>query len=281
MAADCIERTTELSVAQDQENSNQHYDGHDHAHSYVRNLYYALLVGVAEELGQVYLGVGPGVEGCIGVLGDGKLRRGHDGGEAAGEKHARHGDDEGLDLEITHAEALDDAHHDAYGKDDEAHRHGAYAPVAHALSEQHAVERDERADRDVDAAGEHDAGHAAGHADEAGVVYENVEEGLEVSEALVGIHDAARRVHDYEQRNGDDQQNGVAVHGTPVLEGGGGLFVYSGRFHAVTASFSAAAALTARRFLKYAFTGGAWMATMTMTTTALNTGATSVETPRA
>ena len=145
-------------------------------------------------------------------------------------------------------------------------------PLAHAVGQQHAVQGHQGAHRDINAAGEHNACHAAGHADQARVADEDVEKGLKIGEALASVHDAASRIEDDKQYDGDDQQQGVAVHLFAAFYG-------VCRFHAWAASFPAAGRAAVCLRTQF-FTGGAWMTTMTITTTALNTGATALDTPR-
>ena len=141
------------------------------------------------------------------------------------------------------------------------------------IAQNHAVQGNQGAYGDVDAAGEHDAGHAAGDADQARAGTQNVEERLHTGEVFVGVGDAAAGVEQNKENNGNEHQQGVTIDGTAAALDGIG-----GRFHTRATSFLAA--LAALCFLNQALTGGAWMATMRITMTALNTGVTSVDTPR-
>ena len=205
------------------------------------------------------------------ILVDGELVGGDHRCHAPGEEHPRHGDDERLDLQIAHAVPLHQPEHHPDDQHQQAHHRGAQSPVGHAVGQQHAVQGHQGAHGDVDASGEHHAGHAAGHADEARIAAQHVEEGLQVGESPFPIDNAADGIEHKEQNDGDEQQQGVAIH----------LAFWFSQAHSLhTLATPFCTALAAARFLNQARTGGAWMATITMTTTALNTGATSVETPR-
>ena len=246
----------------------------DHADAHIGHDQLARPVDGAAE-GQVDAEVGHVIEGLVRLGGDGQLLGGDDRRHAPGKEHARHADDEGLNLQIAHAEALHQAEDDADGQHQQDDGGGAGpAPVVQAVGNDHAVHGDEGAHGDVDAAGEHDAGHAAGHADQARVAAEYVQKGLDRGKALAGVSHAARRIQNEKQYDGDQQQRGVAVH---LLA----LFQRVCRFHTPTAPFTSfSACRLADSFLKNAFTGGAWTATITMTMTALNTGLTALDTPR-
>jgi len=159
----------------------------------------------------VDLGVRPGVEHGVLLLGNRDLVGADDGRHASGKEHARHGDDKRLDLKIAHENALHEAEHRADGEDQQDERNARLSLGAHAVGQDHAVHGDERADGNVDAARQHDAGHAAGHADESRIRDEQIEEGLEMGESLLRIDETARRVHHDEEHDGDEQQQGVAV----------------------------------------------------------------------
>ena len=167
-AAHSVEGAAEFRIPQDQENHNQHQQRDQHAHADVGHNQHTLPVGHAAE-GQAQPPVGPAIEGGVGLLGDGQLLGGDNRRHATGEEHARHGHDEGLDLQIAHAEALDQAKDQAHRQHGEAHHRGAHMPGTHAIGQQHTVQRHQGAHGDVNAAGEHYAGHAAGHTDQARV----------------------------------------------------------------------------------------------------------------
>ena len=126
---------------------------------------------------------------------------------------------------------------------------GAQTPFAHAVGQEHTVQSHQRAHGDVDAAGEHDAGQAAGHTDKAGVGAEQIEERLKIGKASAAIYHAARGIQDDKENDGDQKQQGIAVDALTSFQCGSG-------FHTPTASFRAAA-FAALRFLNQALTGGA------------------------
>ena len=210
VAAHRIEAAAELGVAQHQEGDQGHDQGNDHGDADIGGNQHALLVQIrADAEGDLALDLRqlskPRLKGHADLLGGNNRRH------APGEEQARHSDDEGLNFQVGDAEALNRAKDHADEQNQRNQHAGGHSPLRQAHGHEHTGHSHHGAYGNVDTAGEHHAGDAAGHNNQAGVVDHDVQEILESAEFLVRVHKAARAVEEHEQRNGNHQHHSVAA----------------------------------------------------------------------
>src|SRR5699024_7331325 len=102
---------------------------------------------------------------------------------ALGKEHTGQGDDEGLDLQVGHQEALDHAEGQADTQSQEGGGDDAAALVVQVHSAAHTHQSGHGAHGNIDTAGDHDDAHAAGEDDQGGVLIEDVKQSLGLQEA--------------------------------------------------------------------------------------------------
>src|SRR6202011_1838286 len=128
-------------------------------------------------------------------------------------------------------QALHEAERGAEQEGQGDHEGGTHAVAVEQRRREHGGERDHRAHREVDSAGEDDEGHADGGDGQERIVDEEVQEDLEREEAVE--EERARAEHQDEQRQGDRQGQQTRVHPEPSAsgqrQGGGGRLGARGR----------------------------------------------------
>ena len=204
-----IEGAAEPGMAQKQKDCQQHKQGDYNRNTDIGRHIHSLLVGIAAE-GNINLHVGELIESRIDLLRDGNLIRTDNGCHTSAEEHTRHGDNKGLNLQITDQKALEGSERDSDQQDDQHHGDGADS-AAHSHSQHHTVHGDQGADGNVDAGRQHDDGQSAGHADQAGVRNQDIQKSLKMCEALAAVSDAAARVKNDEQGDRNQQKDRMSV----------------------------------------------------------------------
>ena len=205
VAAEGVEAAAEARPAQHHEGQDHEDERHGDADLHVGRGEVAGVVDRPEERDRD-AGVLEGEERLVGhVEGLGV----DDRGQAAGEEHARQRDDERLNLQIRHQEALDQAKGQADAERDGERRDGISALIVEVDRAAHGDEADDAADGDVDAAADHDDREADGRDDQGRVGVEDVEERLPPQKAAAEEQHGPD-VHDREDDDGDgEQQVGV------------------------------------------------------------------------
>ena len=201
VAAHGVEAAAQFAPAQQDEQGDDDDDCHDDARLHIGGNVLAQLVDAAHA-GNIDTG---GFQGLEGLMLHVKLGGIDDGGHAFGEEHTGKGHDEGLDFQIGNQIALHQAKGHANAQRNEHGGQNTAVVVVQMDSAAHAHQCGQRTHGNVDTAGDHHDGHAAGQDDQRRVVIEDVEKCLGLAEARAQQGDGAG-VHHHKHHHGDGQQ---------------------------------------------------------------------------
>ena len=67
--------------------------------------------------------------------------------------------------------------------------------ICHTVGKNHAIHRNQGADRDIDTARKHDTGHAGSHTDQTGIGNEQIQKSLKMSKSFSCVNHASDGVH--------------------------------------------------------------------------------------
>jgi hypothetical protein len=98
-------------------------------------------------------------------------------------KHSCHRDDERLNLQVSDQKSLSRAEYNTEKKHKQAHWHSADS-CSHADCKQHAVQGNQRADRNVDSGSQHHDGKSAGNANQSGIRNQDIQECLQMDKTF-------------------------------------------------------------------------------------------------
>ena len=201
VAAHRVEAAAQLAPLQQDKQQDHNQDGNHHPRFHIGRNVYSPFIDTAHA-GDINPDGFQRLEPLVGHV---KLGGVDNGCHALGKEHTGQGHNEGLNIQVSNQEALNQAKGNADAQRNEQSGKDAAALVVQVDGAAHTHQRRQRTNGNINAAGNHHDAHTAGQNDEGRVFIEDVEECLGLPEAGAQHHNS-QNVHQKEYHNGDGQQ---------------------------------------------------------------------------